>query len=87
MYKSYLSTPISYLVCLFLIVFYLQIRSLEERLRALENERAGISEKKEESVNKTETDAKPSTTGGSAISATKRKLLDAASKLIKPSSR
>ncbi|XP_034246488.1 ribonuclease H1 isoform X2 [Thrips palmi] len=65
-----------------------KIRSLEERLRALENNRAHTGgEKKEENVKKTESDSSSSKAGDSGMSATKRKLLDSATKLIKPNSR
>lgn len=62
-----------------------KIRSLEERLRALENERAGIAGgKKEEDVDKAGLNVAKA---GGSVSATKRKLLETATQLVKPSSR
>lgn len=71
---------------LYFILLFSQIRSLEERLSALENQRAGIVDQKmKENAKVAEPTA--SKLGDSQTSATKRKLLETATKLIKPSSR
>lgn len=62
-----------------------KIRSLEERLEALENERGNTHKENEIEV---EDDAsnQPSLSGSSRINATKRKLLDSAGEILKPGS-